>query len=280
MSRTRERDYVLGTHEEELARLGVQHRAWQPVVLECWKNAGITAGSRVLDVGAGPGYATVDLAEIVGRRGRVVAVERSGNFVDAIKRTITDRSLSNVDVHELDLMNDELPAGPFDFTWCRWVLCFVSDPNLLVKKISSALGKGGRAIFHEYGHYTTWQFFPRRTSLEEFRSHVIATWRESGGDPDTGLQLPSWLAKNGLAVRSIVPRIFCLRPSDYMWQWPSQFIQVHLLRLQELGIIDSRFAENVRRDLTSAEKEETSFMLTPLVLEVVADRSRSAEVER
>lgn len=272
MSRTQERDYVLGTHEEELARLGVQHRSWQSVVLDCWKNAGITAGSRVLDVGAGPGYATVDLAEIVGPNGRVVAVERSGNFVEALKRTISERSLSNVEVHELDLMNDELPVGPFDFSWCRWVLCFVSDPNLVVKKISSALRKGGRAIFHEYGHYTTWQFFPRRASLEEFRSHVIATWRESGGDPDTGLQLPSWLAKNGFAVRSIVPRIFCLRPNDYMWQWPSQFVQVHLLRLQELGRIDAAFADNVRRDLASAEAAEVSYMLTPLVLEIVAEK--------
>jgi len=272
MNRPKERDYILGTHEEELARLGVQHRAWQPVVLECWQNAGIAAGSRVLDVGAGPGYATVDLAEIVGPSGRVVAVERSGNFVSAIERTISERSLSNVEVHELDLMNDELPAGPFDFTWCRWVLCFVSDPNLLVGKISSALRKGGRAIFHEYGHYTTWQFFPRRATLEEFRSHVIATWQASGGDPDTGLQLPSWLTKNGFAACSIVPRIFCLRPSHYMWQWPSQFIHVHLLRLQELGVIDSAFAENVRRDLASAGEEGTSFMLTPLVLEVVAEK--------
>ena len=264
----RERDYVLGTHEAELKRLGVQHRAWQPVVLECWANAGIKSGSRVLDVGAGPGYATVDLAEIVGESGRVVAVERSTNFVNAIQA----KSLSNVDVHELDLMTDDLPAEPFDFSWCRWVLCFVSNPELLVKKLASVIRQGGRAIFHEYGHYTTWKFFPQRASLEQFRSHVIATWRESGGDPDTGLQLPAWLARNGFAVRTIVPRVFCLQPGDYMWQWPSQFIHVHLLRLQELGRIDTKFADQVRADLAAAEKEQPSFMLTPLVLEIVAEK--------
>lgn len=272
MSHAKERDYVLGTHEDELKRLGVQHRAWRPVVLECWANAGIVGGSRVLDVGAGPGYATVDLAGIVGARGRVVAVERSHNFVNAIQRTIGERGLFNVEVHELDLMKDNLPPGPFDFTWCRWVLCFVSNPELLVSKLGNVLGKGGRAIFHEYGHYTTWQFFPRRASLEEFRSHVIATWRESGGDPDTGLQLPTWLAQNGFSVRSVVPRIFCLQPGDYMWQWPSQFVHVHLLRLLELGKIDGAFADQVRADLAAAEKEEPSFMSTPLVLEIVAEK--------
>src|SRR6266568_4341129 len=173
MSQTTERDYVLGTHDEELERLGVQHRAWRPFVLECWKNAGITAGSRVLDVGAGPGYATVDLAEIVGPNGKVVAIERSSNFVNAIQHAARSKSLSNIEVRELDLMSDDLPTGPYDFSWCRWVLCFVSDPELLVKKIASVTRRGGRAIFHEYGHYTTWRFFPQRASLEEFRSHVI-----------------------------------------------------------------------------------------------------------
>ena len=268
MSQPKERDYVLGTHDEELERLGVQHRAWRPVVLDCWKSAGVTTGSRVLDVGAGPGYATVDLAEIVGPSGRVVAVERSHNFVNAIRA----KSLANVDVHELDLMNDDLPKGPFDFSWCRWVLCFLSNPELLIKKLASVLRKDGRAIFHEYGHYTTWRFFPQRDSLEEFRSHVIATWRESGGEPNTGLQLASWLTRNGFAVRSVAPRIFCLQPNDYMWQWPSQFIHVHLERLLELRRIDTAFADQVRRDLTAAENEQPSFMLTPLVLEVVAEK--------
>ena len=69
-----ERDYVLGTHEEELARLGLQHRVWRPVALDCWQRAGITVGKRVLDVGAGPGYAAIDLAEIVGPTGEVVAL--------------------------------------------------------------------------------------------------------------------------------------------------------------------------------------------------------------
>ena len=69
-----DRDYVLGTHDQELARLGLQHRVWRPVVLDCWQRAGITVGKRVLDVGAGPGYATVDLAEIVGPTGEVIAL--------------------------------------------------------------------------------------------------------------------------------------------------------------------------------------------------------------
>src|ERR1044071_5512033 len=119
-----ERDYVLGTHEQELARLGLQHRVWRPVVLDCWQRAGLTVGKRVLDVGAGPGYATVDLGEIVGPTGEVVALERSRNFVDALREMIRTRSYSNVQVHEIDLMTDDLPAGDYDFAWGGWVVSF------------------------------------------------------------------------------------------------------------------------------------------------------------
>src|SRR6185436_9467589 len=108
---SKERDYVLGTHEEELARLGLQHRVWRPPTLDAWKRAGITVGKRVLDIGAGPGYATVDLAEIVGATGKVVALERSSNFVRAAEDACKTRGLTNVEIHELDLMTDQLPGS-------------------------------------------------------------------------------------------------------------------------------------------------------------------------
>jgi len=50
----KERDYVLGTHDEELTRLGLQHRVWRPVVLDCWRKTGITVDSRELSKGSGP----------------------------------------------------------------------------------------------------------------------------------------------------------------------------------------------------------------------------------
>lgn len=52
-----ERDYVLGTHDEEVDRLGLQHRVWRPQVLDAFRRAGTAPGSSVVDVGAGPGFA-------------------------------------------------------------------------------------------------------------------------------------------------------------------------------------------------------------------------------
>jgi len=267
-----DRDYVLGTHEEELARLGLQHRVWLPVGLDCWQRAGLTVAKHVLDVGAGPGYATVNLAEIVGPTGEVVALERSQNFIRAMETTCRAHSLTNVKIHELDLMTDDLPAGDYDFAWCRWVVSFVDDPPLLIQKIGRVMPKGSLSIFHEYGHYEPWRFFPRLPMQERFREHVITTWRESGGEPDGAARLPELLADNGFVIRSARPHVFCLRPNDYMWQWPATFIEIYLPRLIQMGRIDQKFADQVRADLASAERNRNSFMLTPLVLEIIAEK--------
>ena len=263
-----ERDYVLGTHEEELERLGLQHRVWRPSVLDCWKRAGISAGKRVLDLGAGPGYATVDLAQIVGDSGEVVALERSHNFVEAIRK----RGLTNVKIHELDLMTDEIPKGDYDFSWCRWVAAFVSDAALLVRKLAGVMPKGSMSIFHEYGEYETWSFVPAMPAHRKFREAVVATWRESGGEPDAGRQLPALLAQNGFAVRAVKPLIFCVRPNDPMWQWPKTFIDVYSPRLQETGRIDEGVAVDLRAQLTEAEENPNAFCVTPLVFEIAAEK--------
>ena len=82
----RERDYVLGTDDPEIARLGLQHAVWRERALAGWRRAGVKRGRTVVDLGCGPGYATLDLAEIVGPTGKVIAVDRSHRFLEALAR--------------------------------------------------------------------------------------------------------------------------------------------------------------------------------------------------
>lgn len=267
-----ERDYVLGTHEEELARLGLQHRIWRPVALSCWQEAGITIGNNVLDLGAGPGYAAADLAEIVGPTGKVVAVERSTNFVSALRERSKTRGLTNLQVHELDLMTDELPAGTYDFSWCRWVASFVSNPKLLIEKLSRVLKKGGVALFHEYAHYLSWRFIPPLPHQERFAAEVQASWEAAGGKADIARDLPSYLIENGFLIRAAIPRIYCVGPDDFMWQWPASFIGIGLARLKELGRIDDAFVQQVENEFAQASKNPNSLLITPLVLEIAAEK--------
>src|SRR5687767_6429029 len=115
-----EQDYVLGTHDAELARLGLQHSVWRDRVLDCWQRAGITQGQTVIDVGCGPGYASLDLADIVGERGSIVGLERSERFLAAARQRAAARNLANLEVKQVDLVIDAWGISGADAAWCRW----------------------------------------------------------------------------------------------------------------------------------------------------------------
>src|SRR5437763_6797542 len=135
MTAVAERDYVLGTHDDEVARLGLQHRVWRSRALDAWRRAGFTVGQTLLDVGSGPGWASADMAEIVGESGRVVAVDRSRRFLEVVE----SRGFPQIETHEVDLDEGELPAIQADGAWARWIFAFVKHPRDLVRRVRSAL---------------------------------------------------------------------------------------------------------------------------------------------
>jgi protein-L-isoaspartate O-methyltransferase len=267
-----ERDYFLGTHDEELLRLGLQHRVWSPAVRDCWERAGLRAGTRVLDIGAGPGYAAADLAQIVGPAGLVVAVERSARYVEAGRQMLAKHGFANVRYHELDLMTDPLPGAGYDAAWCRWVACFVSSPAALVDKIAAALRPGGLAIFHEYLAYETFCFAPPHARQREFAQQVVKGWRAAGGEPHVAQPVLRLLEERGFAIRATIPRIYCLRPADEMWQWPASFIRIHLEQQTAQGAIEASWAEAVWKEFVAAESEPATMLVTPLVLQIIAEK--------
>ena len=265
-----ETDYVLGTHDEEVARLGLQHRVWRDVVTACWHRVGITEGWRVIDVGAGPGYATADLAEIVGPTGAVFGIERSTRFLEAARERCARRGLRNVELREADLMEYSLGDLGYDASWCRWVASFVSSPRKLVENIAGALRPGGIAIFHEYSDYLTFRFMPIRPALEKFELEVMESWIASGGEPNVARELPELLQEAGFRVLEIIPRVRTVSTRDYTWQWPKSFIEINVARLQELERISEELAGDILRDFRAAEADPNSWFTTPMFLEIVA----------
>lgn len=263
-----ERDYVLGTHDEEVQRLGLQHRVWRAGMLDSFRRAGIGPGAFVVDVGAGPGFAATDLAEIVGAAGKVLAVERSRRFLDVLEDRARRLGLANIETRERDVAEQGFGEGIADASWCRWLLSFVGDPRRTVGHIAAALKPGGRAVFHEYADYGAWRTLPPDPDMERFRGLVMQSWRDSGGEPDIALRLPRWLEEEGLEIVEVRPLIHTARKDDLIWQWPASFMRSGANRLAELGYIET--AEAGRLATALDRVPEGSWMVTPLVLEVIA----------
>ena len=263
-----ERDYVLGTEEDEIERLGLQHRVWRPRMLEGFARAGIGGGQTVIDVGAGPGWASVDLAALVGPDGRVLAFERSRRFLASLAERAAAAGIGNIVAAERDVAAESLGEEVADAAWCRWVLSFVAEPPRTGAAIARALKPGGTAIFHEYADYQAWRMMPPSPEIERFRALVVESWRDSGGDPDAALGLPDWLRDAGLELVEARPLIAIVGREDPLWQWPRAFMSVNARRLQALGYVGAEEAERLADAIDRAPGH--ALMITPLVAEVIA----------
>ena len=269
-----DRDYVLGTHDDEIARLGMQHDVWRERAIDAWQRAGIAPGHTVLDVGCGPGFAALDLAGIVGTHGRVLAVDRSRRFLESLVRLSREREIHWIEGFEQDLDHGDLPGdGRADAAWCRWVFAFVQNPRALLGRIARALRPGGALVFHEYFDYSTWRLAPRSPMFEEFVAVVMASWRASGGEPDIALDLPAWLPQEGFTIRSVRPIVEVVSPASPWWQWPRAFVEVNLQRLVSMGRLERDQASAILEEFVLAEQDPTRLIVTPGVLEVVATRN-------
>ncbi len=265
-----EKDYVLGTHDEEISRLGLQHRVWRPRAQDAWRRAGFSVGQTIIDIGCGPGYAAFELSEIVGAAGRVFAVDRSRRFLNNVE-TVRDRlGYANITAVECDLDEESFPISNADGAWCRWIFSFVKRPRDLVSRIARSLKKDGTIVLHEYFDYSTWRFAPRSLELEEFVEAVMESWRASGGEPDIGLNLPTWLEECGFELREMKPIIDIVPASNFVWQWPRAFINTNLDRLVELGRMDRDRAKEIFQAVAACEKSPGTLMLTPAVVEIIA----------
>jgi SAM-dependent methyltransferase len=264
-----EKDYVLGTHDEEIARLGLQHSVWRPYATAAWRRAGFRRGQTLIDLGCGPGWATLDLADLVGADGRVVAIDRSRRFLDALEHAARARGKSCVTTHEQDLANGALPVKDADGLWARWVFAFVPGPRDLLARAVDALKPGGAIVLHEYLDYRTWRLHPRDAVFEEFVEEVMASWRANGGEPDIGPPLALWLEELGVSVTSLTPIEEAVRPHDTMWTWPTAFIGTGIDRLVELDRITPEKGKAIHAAYDKHAKTPHAFQALPSVLEIV-----------
>jgi SAM-dependent methyltransferase len=266
-----ERDYILGTDDAEIERLQLQHRVWRPRMLDAWRRAGITQGQTIIDVGSGPGYASIDLAEIVGPSGRVLAVERSSRFLSALRQAVVLRTIPNITIVEADITESEIGQGLADASWCRWVFSWLTKPELAVANIACALRPSAIALFHEYMHYRSWSLAPRSQDFDDFVSAVMESVARTGAEMDIGLRLPALLENSEFEILSLTPIVDLVDPENYVWHWPAAFVRGYSAKLVAEGLLTHGQAQAAAMALRVAETRG-SRMATPTVLEIIARR--------
>jgi ubiquinone/menaquinone biosynthesis C-methylase UbiE len=134
--------------------------------------AGITVGSRVLDVAAGAGEQTIRAARRVGPSGYVVATDIAPNILVCAEDAVRQAGLTNVETRVMDGENLELEEGAFDAVISRVGLIYFPDQHKALTGMHRALKPGGTVAAIVYSTPENNRFFSLPVSIIRRRAQL------------------------------------------------------------------------------------------------------------
>jgi ubiquinone/menaquinone biosynthesis C-methylase UbiE len=126
-----------------------RQEAWDfvlaPVSAIALARAAVRSAERVVDIGCGCGATTLELAKLVGARGRVLGLDISAPMLARAATRVP--SGSPVELVQADATGYAFARGGFDLLFSRFGVMFFAEPARAFANLRTALGDGGRLVF-------------------------------------------------------------------------------------------------------------------------------------
>jgi SAM-dependent methyltransferase len=126
--------------------IGLRDDVYRRPLATALSRLGLGAGWRCVDVGAGGGDVSVALAEMVGRDGRVYAVDSDPDARDEVAHA----AAAHAQVIALTQAGEDLSLPEeVDLAFCRFLLLHVIEPSEVVRMMAAAVRPGGWVVAQE-----------------------------------------------------------------------------------------------------------------------------------
>ena len=170
--------------------------------------AGISSGMTVLELGCGPGEVTELVSQIVGPKGKVLALDRSSEMIALAQKNLSQEAQLNVefiqaDLHEVSAHFKNIPLSSFDAIVGRRVLMYLSSPDKVLAELKPWLQKDGLVVFEEYDGTLCPGYVTPMPAHERATKWLNRMLSQEGVDQSMGFHLPSTYAKAGLKFDAI-----------------------------------------------------------------------------
>jgi len=202
----------------------------------------------------------------------VLAVDTSDRFAGHLRRLMGKHQVNNVDFLLGDVHHLNLQAGFFDGAMARWLFCFLSDPEAVVRQVAGLLKPGGRFAILDYFNYLAVAFTPKTPELIKAFQVTHRSFADNGGNLDIGDTLPEMLVENGFSISALQPICSIARPGEPSWRWYQAFRASFYPKLVEGGYLSAEEAETVARTLKKREGEQGNYFFPPPMIGIVATR--------
>ncbi|MGH3579322.1 MAG: class I SAM-dependent methyltransferase, partial [Mycobacterium sp.] len=130
-----------------MTELGLRNDVYRRPLATALERLGVGSGWKCVDVGAGGGDVSVALAEVVGKEGRVYAVDSDPKTRDEVAQVAASHEAQVVAITQDG--EDLLLPEPVDLAFCRFLLMHVIEPAAVLARMAGAVRPGGWVVAQE-----------------------------------------------------------------------------------------------------------------------------------
>jgi ubiquinone/menaquinone biosynthesis C-methylase UbiE len=133
----------------------------------------IREGMAVADLGCGPGFFTIEMAKMVGKTGKVTAVDLQDGMLDIVRKKVSNSDLQNIIIfHKCHADKIELTES-FDFILIFYMLHEVPDQSAFLNEVFYLLKPRGRVLIVEPKFHVTKNDFDSSKMIMEKTGYKI-----------------------------------------------------------------------------------------------------------
>lgn len=265
--------YYLTDSQNELDRLAFQYRVWAEETAGLWKRAQFKVNDDILDLGCGPGHASISLSQLVGEQGTVTAVDSSEKFISHLNKKLEASEISNVTTQVTDINQLTFPTNSFDGIYSRMVMCFLRDPKQVLTQMVKMLRPGGKIVITDFFSYSeSFHIVPQSSIIDKAMAMIEKGNTLSGGNFSVQKEVPCLLADLGLKIIDTKAYVRTAHPKEPLWNWPESYFRNLLPKMVEMNFMTSREVDHFWKDWIQRKKDSNSFILGPTLLDLVAEK--------